>query len=73
MKPWGVFFNLLMKARGEFEEGIIAADMGAFSWGRPRVGALIDFQAWTPAGLLRRPTFCGIREDKRAGDVRRAR
>jgi ATP-dependent DNA ligase len=73
MKPWGVFFNLLMKARGEFEEGIVAADMSAFSWERPRVSAPIDFLEWTRAGLLRRPTFRGIREDKRAGDVRRAR
>ena len=40
-------------------------------WVRPELVAQVGFGEWTPDGRLRHPRFHGLREDKRAADVRR--
>lgn len=40
-------------------------------WVRPELVAEIQFTTWTEAGILRQPSFQGLREDKRAADVTR--
>lgn len=40
-------------------------------WVRPELVAQVGFSEWTPDGRLRHPRFCGLRDDKRAVDVRR--
>jgi bifunctional non-homologous end joining protein LigD len=39
-------------------------------WVRPELVAEVAFTGWTADGVLRHPTFKGLREDKPAGDVR---
>ncbi len=40
-------------------------------WTRPELVAEVRFQEWTPDGMLRHPSFVGLREDKPAEDVAR--
>lgn len=40
-------------------------------WVQPRLVAQIAFGGWTSGGILRHPSFQGLREDKRATDVKR--
>lgn len=40
-------------------------------WVQPRLVAQIAFGGWTSGGILRHPSFQGLREDKRATDVSR--
>ena len=40
-------------------------------WVRPRLVAEIEFTEWTGDGRLRHPSFQGLREDKKAMDVKR--
>lgn len=40
-------------------------------WVRPELVAEIEFTAWTDAGVLRHPSFQGLREDKTAASVGR--
>jgi len=40
-------------------------------WVRPELVAEIQFTAWTEAGILRQPSFQGLREDKSAAEVGR--
>jgi bifunctional non-homologous end joining protein LigD len=42
-------------------------------WVRPELVAEIRFTDWTRDGKLRHPVFVGLREDKKAADVRRER
>lgn len=65
------FANLPMDTHGRWGEGITAADMANLRWVKPRIVVQIGFVEWTRAGLLRHPTFRGIREDKKARDVGR--
>jgi bifunctional non-homologous end joining protein LigD len=43
----------------------------AVKWVRPKLIAEIQFSTWTDAGILRQPSFQGLREDKAASDVGR--
>jgi bifunctional non-homologous end joining protein LigD len=45
--------------------------MEAAQWVRPTLVAEVKFTEWTSDGLLRQPVYLGLREDKRAKDVRR--
>jgi bifunctional non-homologous end joining protein LigD len=40
-------------------------------WVRPELVAEIQFGSWTESGILRQPSFQGLREDKAATDVER--
>ncbi len=40
-------------------------------WVAPQLVAEVEFSDWTEAGHLRHPSFVGIREDKRAEEIRR--
>ena len=42
-------------------------------WVEPELVAEVAFTEWTEDGILRHPTFQGLREDKPASDVRRER
>ncbi|AKF07412.1 non-homologous end-joining DNA ligase [Sandaracinus amylolyticus] len=43
------------------------------TWIRPELVAEVRYTEWTRDGKLRHPAFLGMREDKRASDVRRER
>ena len=38
-------------------------------WVKPQLVAQIQFTEWTSDGILRHPSFQGLRDDKKAGDV----
>ena len=40
-------------------------------WVTPDLVCEVSFTEWTTDGMIRHPVFHGIRQDKRAGDVRR--
>jgi len=40
-------------------------------WARPELVAQVRFTEWTADGKLRHPVYLGLRDDKRASDVRR--
>ncbi len=44
-------------------------DAKGVHWTRPQLVAEVEFSAWTEDGLLRHPSFKGLREDKEAMDV----
>jgi bifunctional non-homologous end joining protein LigD len=45
-----------------------AARRGVF-WVKPELTCDVEFLAWTPDGLLRHPSFQGLREDKKPADI----
>jgi ATP-dependent DNA ligase len=51
--------------------GVSAEDMRAMRWVQPRLLAQIRFVEWTADGRLRHAVFLGLRNDKRAKEVRR--
>jgi bifunctional non-homologous end joining protein LigD len=42
---------------------------GRITWVRPEVVVAVEYGEWTPDGLLRFPTFLGVRDDVAAGEV----
>jgi DNA ligase D-like protein (predicted ligase) len=52
-------------------EGITAEDMTRLVWVKPSVVIEVEFVEWTRDGLLRHPSFVGIRDDIPARQVRR--
>lgn len=42
-------------------------------WVRPELVAEVEFAQWTEDGMLRHPSFQGLREDKKAKEVKRER
>lgn len=44
-------------------------DAKGVHWTRPQLVAEVEFSTWTEDGLLRHPSFKGLREDKEAMDV----
>ena len=59
------------KSGGQWGEGVTEEDMTRLRWVKPNVVIQVEFVEWTDAGVLRHPKFIGLREDKKAGEVRR--
>lgn len=67
------FVDFPGKRAGRFGQGWTAARVRACTWLRPVLVCQVRFQEWTAEGGLRQPVFVGMREDKRARDVKRER
>ena len=65
------FANLPSERSGHWGEGITADEMQLLTWVKPRRVAEVSFAEWTRDGSLRHAAFVGLRDDKRARDVRR--
>lgn len=65
------FANLPATRRSRFGAGLTAAALRRVTWVKPAVVCQVRFTEWTDDGMLRHPVFLGLREDKKARDVRR--
>ena len=65
------FANLPEKKAGRWGVGLTAAKMGDCQWLKPVLVGQFEFVEWTQDAHLRHSRFMGLREDKRAEDVRR--
>jgi len=65
------FANLPSGTHGHWGEGITLDEMQLLTWVKPQRVAEVSFAEWTRDGSLRHAAFVGMREDKRARDVRR--
>ena len=65
------FANLPEQHAGRWGVGLTAAKMADCHWLQPRLVGQFEFVEWTPDNHLRHTRFMGLREDKRARDVRR--
>ncbi|MFN2623439.1 MAG: non-homologous end-joining DNA ligase [Chthoniobacterales bacterium] len=63
------FTNLPTSRKSHFGEGITPEEMAELCWLKPKLVAQISFTEWTTYGLLRHPTFEGLRDDKSVRDV----
>ena len=52
-------------------EGLTAEKMSDCRWLEPVLVGQFEFVEWTPDGHLRHSRFIGVREDKKAREVRR--
>ncbi len=59
----------LRVSRTPFAEDLPAAARRGVNWVRPRLVVEVKFTGWTADGLLRHPSFEGLREDKPAEEV----
>jgi bifunctional non-homologous end joining protein LigD len=57
--------------RSHWGAGITAADMESLRWVPPRLAVEVSFVEWTRDGLLRHPSFVGVRDDVKTRDIRR--
>jgi bifunctional non-homologous end joining protein LigD len=60
----------IRQTRNPFAEVPTPAAQGAL-WVRPELVAEVQFSTWTADNLVRQASFKGLREDKKASDVRR--
>ena len=60
----------LRRATSPAERGVPRSQTG-LNWVEPKLVAEVSFTEWTSDGLLRHPTFEGLREDKSPREVRR--
>lgn len=65
------FANLPEKREGRWDQGITASKMAECRWLKPVLVGQFEFVEWTPDGLLRHSAFVGLREDKKAKEVKR--
>ena len=65
------FTNLPEKKAGRWGAGLTAAKMEGCRWLKPLLVGQFEFVQWTEDAHLRHSRFVGLREDKKANDVRR--
>jgi DNA ligase D-like protein (predicted ligase) len=65
------FVNLPEPRGGRWGQGLTAEKMKECRWLKPALVGQFEYLEWTPDGHLRHPRFVALREDKKAGDVRR--
>ena len=65
------FSDLPLHRKARFGSGMGLSEMEKITWLEPTLVAQIKFAEWTDDGLLRQPVFLGLRQDKRAREVRR--
>ncbi|MGZ5564051.1 MAG: non-homologous end-joining DNA ligase [Chthoniobacterales bacterium] len=65
------FANLPSKQGGVWVQGITPSMMRKMHWVSPVFVCQIKFAEWTRDAKLRQPVFLGLREDKKAKDVKR--
>lgn len=65
------FVDLPSKQGGAWVQGITPSMMNKMHWVNPKFVAQIKFAEWTRDQKLRQPVFLGIREDKKAIEVKR--
>jgi len=65
------FANLPEPRGGRWGQGLTRAKMAECVWLSPVLVAQIEFVEWTPDDHLRHSKFVGLREDRKAKDVRR--
>ena len=65
------FVNLPEPRGGRWGQGLTAAKMKECVWLKPQLVAQIEFLEWTGENHLRHSKFVGLREDKKATEVRR--
>jgi DNA ligase D-like protein (predicted ligase) len=65
------FANLPESKSGRWGQGLTAEKMKECRWLKPVLVGQFEFLEWTPDNHLRHSRFIGLREDKKARDVRR--
>jgi len=65
------FSNLPETGAGRWGAGLTAMKMTECRWLKPSLVGQFEFVEWTPDGHLRHSRFVGLREDKKAKEVRR--
>jgi ATP-dependent DNA ligase len=65
------FANLPEAKSGRWGAGLTKAKMADFRWLKPVLVGQFEFLEWTGESHLRHSKFMGLREDKKAKDVRR--
>jgi bifunctional non-homologous end joining protein LigD len=65
------FANLPNAKSSHWGEGITAEEMEKLCWVKPALVIEVAFVEWTRDSNLRHASFAGIREDKKASDVKR--
>jgi DNA ligase D-like protein (predicted ligase) len=65
------FANLPEKKAGRWGAGLTAAKMSECRWLKPLLVGQFEFVEWTEDAHLRHSRFVALRDDKKAGDVRR--
>ena len=65
------FANLPEAKSGRWGQGLTAKKMADCRWLKPQLVGQFEFLEWTGDNHLRHTRFIGLREDKRAQDVRR--
>jgi bifunctional non-homologous end joining protein LigD len=65
------FANLPNSTKGHWGEGVTEEDMGRLCWVKPQLVVEVSFVEWPEGGLLRHSQFLGMRDDKKAREVKR--
>ena len=63
--------SVISSARSPFSEPLTGASRKGVYWVKPELVGEVAFTGWTSDGLLRHPSFQGLRDDKPANEIRR--
>jgi bifunctional non-homologous end joining protein LigD len=66
-------FAKLEQEKSPFSNPPKGAAMRNVHWLKPELVAQVEFAAWTRDGILRHPSFQGLREDKKPSEIHRER